>query len=1120
MSDPQTLPDPDAALHAAVPGKYKPAPVAAPPAATPLTVADVFETGPRLEPLRPAGPDSFRPAPSWSELYSAARPEMQRATPLYDETKIGQGYAPIVEELGLPASENPVYFGALDPNGEARFGSVGSPSRLATAAKRGSRVPFGDTYLADRAIQESLVIDQIRARRAKEPGFLPGVLDTADGLHAYFEQQQAAKRAAGAAVLERGSTFGRVTASLAAGAVESARGDPTFLPTMVLGGGGATSTLQAIGRDALINGILTAGQLPIAAHNMAENDEHMTAGEAVGQVVEGAAIGGVFGGAVHLASAHVPPALFKVMPESVQRRWAGKMRVGGADGSRGPLLTDVLHDMDNRELGAFAKTTIGDRMTPDERAAGHVVDRAQEVAEASPFVHGPQGDGAHQLALVQALQAIIDGAPRDVPTRGSLLGGTSLSPAGARAARPIDLARAAVPHDIVDFFRAKGLDNARAYGIAAGIAAEARGGDHTVVNPSSGAFGLGQWLGARKAALLKRYGPNPSRLEQLDYLWGELNGGDAGGAAVLAAKDPASVLDAYIRRFMRPAAGHETMSDLERGMAALGRRGELPEAAAGGGADDDLAAAAARDADAAEQEALDLSRGGDGLEAGGERAPGSEAPDYPILKRELFGSDADWFDAQLSFYRSQGMFGDVGAGAASGAAERGGAAGSVADAAAGKSAEIASGGRPGPFGREFPDATGDWQATLDVLRREQSGVVPGALEHPEIGSIDLPWGVEGTNRQDGFGLAKLEKYHPDVVADLPAIIQSMSIRKREPGRIQLEGPYHRGAVRLDWDGEARTWLLTAFAKDPKRLPVGRLAMEERAPGAPDDRRGAPGGRDGSPDRGAAVSIDQAGPLDNDALKAFDDDGDGRAQVADSLEHDYRMIADKPAAGDAASTGPLVYHGTNRKFDRFELKSAFRQDSYGSKFEVQPQAFFFSEDRDSARMFAEDRALVDERLRGLDRGDPRVSSYRLKVEQPFDLVIDHHALQDIHAAGFENWGDLHSPNPVMSEELNMLTGRGEPESWDDVQAMLDDPEVVSALRAEGYDAVRLREADGSISWAVFDPEQIVPAEAEQTAAAKRIYDLGDRQITLGELLDEFDSDRAAAAALRACAGPGA
>jgi hypothetical protein len=87
----------------------------------------------------------------------------------------------------------------------------------------------------------------------------------------------------------------------------------------VIGGGTASSVLQAVGRDALINGVLTAAQLPIVAHNMAENGEHLTVGEAAGNRSRGAVLGGVLGGTVHLGATHVPPALFKVMPESVQR---------------------------------------------------------------------------------------------------------------------------------------------------------------------------------------------------------------------------------------------------------------------------------------------------------------------------------------------------------------------------------------------------------------------------------------------------------------------------------------------------------------------------------------------------------------------------------------------------------------------------------------------------------------------------------------------------------------------------------------------------------------------------------------------------------------------------------
>jgi hypothetical protein len=77
-----------------------------------------------------------------------------------------------------------------------------------------------------------------------------------------------------------------------------------------------------------------------------------------------------------------------------------------------------------------------------------------------------------------------------------------------------------------------------------------------------------------------RYGPNPSREQQLEFLWHELQGGDPGGKHVLAAGDAGSVLDAYIRKFMRPAAGFETDRDLRAGMEALGHKGELPEGSA------------------------------------------------------------------------------------------------------------------------------------------------------------------------------------------------------------------------------------------------------------------------------------------------------------------------------------------------------------------------------------------------------------------------------------------------------------------------------------------------------------------------------------------------------------
>lgn len=125
---------------------------------------------------------------------------------------------------------------------------------------------------------------------------------------------------------------------------------------------------------------------------------------------------------------------------------------------------------------------------------------------------------------------------------------------------------------IVNFFLGKGYKPAQARGIAAGIFAESAN-DHKARNPDSDALGLGQWLGSRKRELVKRYGPQPTKTQQLEFLHDELQGGDHGGASVLKASSEPAVLNAYVKKFMRPAAGSETSGDIKRGRQALGLRG-------------------------------------------------------------------------------------------------------------------------------------------------------------------------------------------------------------------------------------------------------------------------------------------------------------------------------------------------------------------------------------------------------------------------------------------------------------------------------------------------------------------------------------------------------------------
>lgn len=133
--------------------------------------------------------------------------------------------------------------------------------------------------------------------------------------------------------------------------------------------------------------------------------------------------------------------------------------------------------------------------------------------------------------------------------------------------------------DIQSYLTSRGVSAEVARGIAAGVYAE--GGTATAVNPKSGAFGIGQWLGPRRARLFARYGRKPTMAQQLEFLLWELQGGDSGGASVLGAGNAGQAGYNYITQFMRPGAGYETQRDLAAVRSFLGMR--APVSGSGGG---------------------------------------------------------------------------------------------------------------------------------------------------------------------------------------------------------------------------------------------------------------------------------------------------------------------------------------------------------------------------------------------------------------------------------------------------------------------------------------------------------------------------------------------------------
>ena len=139
------------------------------------------------------------------------------------------------------------------------------------------------------------------------------------------------------------------------------------------------------------------------------------------------------------------------------------------------------------------------------------------------------------------------------------------------------------------------------------------------------------------------------------------------------------------------------------------------------------------------------------------------------------------------------------------------------------------------FGFVYDQFRGDAEGAIRQLIKMQDGEALGALHHKDIGDIDLVWGKAGTKKSDGYGLAKLVKFHPEVLDNLQDILDGMSVTKRSKNRIQLEDANYQAAVRLTWNGEEKIWLLTAFKKKETPEPTNsRTDVDSNLNGKSDD----------------------------------------------------------------------------------------------------------------------------------------------------------------------------------------------------------------------------------------------------------------------------------------------
>ncbi len=168
---------------------------------------------------------------------------------------------------------------------------------------------------------------------------------------------------------------------------------------------------------------------------------------------------------------------------------------------------------------------------------------------------------------------------------------------------------------------------------------------------------------------------------------------------------------------------------------------------------------------------------------------------------------------------------------------------------------------------------------------------------------------------------------------------------------------------------------------------------------------------------------------------------------------------------------VVYHGTPTVFEAFSPQEGFRSGFMGSLQKVKSGAFFFTDDRELAARFGENRRIGVEPV--------NIMPVYLRMTNPLDLTRKtEKTVRILKEAGF----DVTKVYGYMRDDLenpNILSNYAFKAS--DLWEVADRPEVVAKLKEMGYDGLILSESDAAKafktgrtqarSFAVFSPEQI-------------------------------------------------
>ena len=117
------------------------------------------------------------------------------------------------------------------------------------------------------------------------------------------------------------------------------------------------------------------------------------------------------------------------------------------------------------------------------------------------------------------------------------------------------------------------------------------------------------------------------------------------------------------------------------------------------------------------------------------------------------------------------------------------------------------------FGINYAEHYHSGESAIQKLLLEKQGQVAGAFYREGIGDITLAWGEKGTGKSDGWGLAKIAEYHPEVLDKLDKLIQDLPIVKETENRYKLDNGDFFISIRKDFNGEKQNWVLTALERD-------------------------------------------------------------------------------------------------------------------------------------------------------------------------------------------------------------------------------------------------------------------------------------------------------------------